>query len=342
MHAGEVWGRTIAFLKSRNGQQNWTVESTCLLDVPESGVPFEWLALAIVDDEVRVLVHRANSPPSWLKLMDDSCEVISQLQNSLLTRMQPSMIWSSVPDPVEQPTATPPANALWIEQGPGPIFSGQVEGIQNRPVVGAVQSIAPHPFDPNVVYIGAASGGVWKTENALDANPTWAPLTDNMPSLSIGSVIFNPCDAQGNSLFVGTGDFASGSGIIGGNATRAVGIYQTTSAGDSWQVIGDADGDGDSDALAGTRIRNLVAGQCNATTGQPFLLVGTTGGLFRGVFGGGNWTFTQLSLPGTTTSNVNITTLIADTQNPDIFYAAGPGPSGAPVNILRSQPGTQG
>ena len=156
-------GRVIAFLKSQNGQQDWRVASTCLLDVPGSSVPFEWLALAIVDDKARVLVHRVGSPPSWLKLMDDSCEVVSQLQNSLLTRMQPSMIWSAIPDPVEEPTA----NALWIEQGPGPIFSGQVEGMQNRPVAGAVRSIAPHPSNPNVMYIGAVAGGVWKTENAL-------------------------------------------------------------------------------------------------------------------------------------------------------------------------------
>lgn len=98
---GNSNSRVIAFLKSGNGQQDWIVESTCLLDLPENSVPFELLALAIVEDEVRVLVHRANSPPSWLKLMDDSCDVISQLQNSLLTRMQPSMIWSSLPDPVE-------------------------------------------------------------------------------------------------------------------------------------------------------------------------------------------------------------------------------------------------
>jgi hypothetical protein len=342
--SGEASGRTIAFLKSRNGQQDWEIESTCLLDVPESSIPFAWLALAIVDNEVRVLVHRANSPPSWLKLMDDSCNVISQLQNSLLTRMQPSMIWSSIPDSVEEPLA----NALWIEQGPGPILSGGVEGIENRPVAGAVNSIALHPSDPDIAYVGTVSGGVWRTENAQDGSPTWIPLTDNMPSLSIGSISFDPCDEQGNSLFVGTGVFSSGR--IG---IPAVGIYGTTDEGQTWQLIGDTDADGDTDMFSpspgsapiddfrGTSIRNLVASQCTRA-GRPILLTGTPQGIYRGVFlaAVNQWNFLQIAPspvgcvanPGAIQTG-NISSLIRDTENPNTFYAA---VAGTPVQIFTS------
>ncbi|MCC6474997.1 MAG: OmpA family protein, partial [Burkholderiales bacterium] len=51
----------------------------------------------------------------------------------------------------------------WLEQGPGVIHNGQPRGIANQPVAGAVQAIAVHPFDPNVIYVGTAAGGIWRS-----------------------------------------------------------------------------------------------------------------------------------------------------------------------------------
>src|SRR2546426_11794162 len=97
----------------------------------------------------------------------------------------------------------------WVSQGPGPTQGGQTEGIANGLVIGAVQAVAAHPTDPNVLYIGAVNGGIWKTTNATAANPTWTSLTDAHPSLSLGALAFDPTDATNQTLVAGVGRFSS-------------------------------------------------------------------------------------------------------------------------------------
>src|SRR5438552_19105686 len=67
----------------------------------------------------------------------------------------------------------------WIEQGPGPNINGQVENVSpNNPVAGAVNAIAPDPTNGNTVYAATVNGGIWRTNNATAASPSWFPLTD--------------------------------------------------------------------------------------------------------------------------------------------------------------------
>src|SRR5437868_4047878 len=75
------------------------------------------------------------------------------------------------------PSATLSGVANWVEQGPGPINGGQVEGISplklafQNPVAGAVQAIAVDPSDANRVFVGTVNGGIWRTTNATVSNP---------------------------------------------------------------------------------------------------------------------------------------------------------------------------
>ncbi len=79
----------------------------------------------------------------------------------------------------------------WRPIGPAPISTG----FANFTVAsGRVDVAVSDPTNPNVMYIGAGAGGggggggVWKTSNYLTADaggPTWVPLTDDFPSLSI-------------------------------------------------------------------------------------------------------------------------------------------------------------
>src|SRR5262249_39652681 len=84
--------------------------------------------------------------------------------------------------------------AAWVEQGPGPILNGDVEGMaaQHGSVAGAVEALAPEPGNPDVLYAGTVNGGIWKTTDAMASAPTWVPLTDHMPSLSISDLAFSP------------------------------------------------------------------------------------------------------------------------------------------------------
>src|SRR3954453_20283897 len=78
-------------------------------------------------------------------------------------------------------------STAWVEQGPGPITGGLLEGLPTS--AGGVQAIVTDPHNADVVYVGAVNGGVWKTTNATAADPNWTPLTDlKLPGLAINSL----------------------------------------------------------------------------------------------------------------------------------------------------------
>jgi Ca2+-binding RTX toxin-like protein len=92
------------------------------------------------------------------------------------------------------------AFGIFTSEGPGPISNGQVENLTSNPagfpgpgvigneVTGAVHGIVAHPTDPNRLVIGAANGGLWTTNDALNNQPTWTPRGDQLPSMSIGAL----------------------------------------------------------------------------------------------------------------------------------------------------------
>src|SRR5262249_35354739 len=138
-------------------------------------------------------------------------------------------------------------------------------------VVGAINSIAAHPTDPNILYVGGVNSGIWRTGNATAASPHWTPLTDNFPSLSIGALEFDPLDATHRTLVAGIGRFSSFG--VGGSLT---GILRTTDGGDNWAQISPT-------ILNNQNISGVTA------RGATLLASATGGGLFRSVDGGINW-----------------------------------------------------
>jgi hypothetical protein len=123
----------------------------------------------------------------------------------------------------------------WAMQGPGPSQNGQLEGIPNRPVTGAVNALAPHPTNADVLYLGAVNGGIWKTTNATAAAPAWSSQTDAFGSLSIGrgALHLDPTDATANTVVAGIGRSSS----FGGAGGSRLGILRTTDGGASWTLL---------------------------------------------------------------------------------------------------------
>ena len=66
---------------------------------------------------------------------------------------------------------------------------------------GRVTSIDAVNTNPDIIYLGTASGGVWKTENA---GANWTPIFDEQPILNIGSVAIT--QSNPNIVWVGTGE----------------------------------------------------------------------------------------------------------------------------------------
>lgn len=94
---------------------------------------------------------------------------------------------------------------------------------------GRVKSIAVHPTDPQTVYIGAAAGGIWKTTNGGAA---WAPIFDFENSIAMGSIAIDRNNPD--ILYAGTGEAV----VSGGNIYDGSGMYKSTDAGETWQLIG--------------------------------------------------------------------------------------------------------
>lgn len=93
---------------------------------------------------------------------------------------------------------------------------------------GRITSIDAVVANPTTVYVGAASGGVWKTENG---GQTWNPIFDEQPIQNIGSVAIQ--QSNPNVVWVGTGE-----GNPRNSLNLGAGIYKTLDAGKSWKKMG--------------------------------------------------------------------------------------------------------
>ncbi|MFZ1916893.1 MAG: glycosyl hydrolase [Terriglobales bacterium] len=94
---------------------------------------------------------------------------------------------------------------------------------------GRVADIAAvHEGGRLTIYIGSASGGVWKSR---DGGTTFKPIFDKQPSLSIGSIAVDPSNPQ--TVWVGTGEsWARNSVSVG------TGVYRSHDGGDNWEAVG--------------------------------------------------------------------------------------------------------
>ncbi|MFI5125426.1 MAG: glycosyl hydrolase [Candidatus Acidiferrales bacterium] len=92
-----------------------------------------------------------------------------------------------------------------------------------------VASIIGEPGNPNVVYVGAADGGIWKTS---DAGTNWTPVFDHEDVSAVGALAMAPSDH--NEIWAGTGE----PWLIRPYYTMGDGVYKSTDAGRSWQHMG--------------------------------------------------------------------------------------------------------
>ncbi len=94
------------------------------------------------------------------------------------------------------------------------------------PVSGRVNAIAFDPLRRDICYLGAPSGGLWRT---IDMGKTWAPLSNTWPAQPVSSIAVDP--TFGDTIFVGTGD-------VPGNVTGGLGVMRTINGGGGWERVG--------------------------------------------------------------------------------------------------------
>lgn len=91
-----------------------------------------------------------------------------------------------------------------------------------------VVAVAGVPGNPNVIYAGAATGGIWKT---TDGGVHWKPIFDKQDAQSIGALAVTPSDP--NIVWAGTGE-----AFIRGNVSIGNGIYMSNDGGQTWHHMG--------------------------------------------------------------------------------------------------------
>ncbi len=98
-------------------------------------------------------------------------------------------------------------------------------------VNGQVTSVAVNPNNPNVIYIGTAWGGIWRTQ---DGGNNWTPLFDHAPSLGIGepaAIAIDPIDTS--IIYAGTSN-REGSQFSSAPTQPGAGLFKSTDEGASW------------------------------------------------------------------------------------------------------------
>ncbi len=108
----------------------------------------------------------------------------------------------------------------WHPLGPSPIPNGQTFGPTEVPVSGRVSAIAVDPHDPNLVYVGGAQGGVYRSS---DGGQNWTQLLVGAKNFAIGCITVDPVDH--NIIFIGTGE-----GNLSADSYFGVGVYVVRNA----------------------------------------------------------------------------------------------------------------
>jgi hypothetical protein len=237
-----------------------------------------------------------------------------------------------------QPTSEPAISAIsapvgptWTALGPAPIPNGQtipadVNGISltQAPVSGRVTAVAIDPANANILYVGAAQGGVYKSTNG---GATWTRLMDGAMTLAVGALELDPTDASANTLLVGSGE-----ANFSGDSYAGLGVYKLTGVKTSNPVLSGPFGAGQfiHRSIPGLAIdpinhNNVYIGSATGQQGiGPQAPIGAPArGLFRSTnfFSGSGPTFTKLAVANLpATADFRVTSIVYEPGSADRVF----------------------
>jgi len=130
------------------------------------------------------------------------------------------------------------ASKRFIKQVPRGLSSGSTwEPIGPTNLQGRSLSVAVNPQNSGTVYLGTASGGLWRSYGG-GLGGDWQMVDLNQPALGIGAIVIDPVDT--NVMYAGTGEVYRYTGAQGGLLLRTtrgsygIGILKTTDGGATW------------------------------------------------------------------------------------------------------------
>ena len=181
---------------------------------------------------------------------------------------------------------------------------GDLQGRQIGPakMSGRISCIAAENRDPNIVWVGAAGGGVWKS---LNQGTTFKPVFDDYTQ-AIGTIAID--QNHPDTVWVGTGEV-----WVRNSVSVGTGIYRSTNGGEKWEFKG---------LEKSERIGKILIDPVNPDVVYAAVLGALWGdsedrGVYKTTDGGKSWTKLLYVNPSTGCAD-----MVMDPLNPTVIYAA--------------------
>ena len=206
-------------------------------------------------------------------------------------------VWAQGRGPVEPPV--PPPNPT-----SDPLLRGfEFRSIGPATMMGRIDDIAGTEKDPMLLYVGYATGGLWKS---TDGGNHWKSQFDNMANASVGAIAIAPSDP--NVVYVGTGEANNRQSSSIGD-----GVWGTTDGGKTWNHLGLEDTQSIGRIVVDPTNPNIVYVAAMGHLFGP----NAERGLFKSVDGGKTWKKSKYI-----DANTGFTDVAIDPANPKILYAS--------------------
>ncbi len=132
---------------------------------------------------------------------------------------------------------------------------------------GRINTFIIDPNNPNIFYVGAPAGGIWKS---IDAGVNWSPLSDHLPQIGVSGIAIDP--ANSDIIYISTGDDDA-------RDTYSIGVLKSTNGGVTWNTTG------------------LTLGSSSVTSNEIYihpnnsniLWIATSQGFYKSTDAGDNW-----------------------------------------------------
>jgi len=194
----------------------------------------------------------------------------------------------------------------------GPSYSTNINGFFPGKGQGRLNCVTFHPTDSNTIWVGAASGGAWKS---LDGGLTWSSNMDNMFNIGVSDIAIDPNNPS--IIYLGTGDRDAFD-------TYSYGVLKSTDSGNTWDTTGL------SFTLDQKRtVNRILINPVNSN----IIIAATSTGIYYSSDYASNWI--------KVTDNENFVSMEFNPLNPNIIYSSTKGKAGFTAAAYKSLDGGQ-
>lgn len=148
----------------------------------------------------------------------------------------------------------------WVSLGPDASPGGYAG-------LGRLNCVRTDPGNPDLLWVGSASGGLWKS---IDGGLSWTTATDELPTLGVTDIAIHPSNSS--IMYIATGDGDAGD-------TYSVGVLKSTDGGQTWATTG----------LNWSTSQQRTISRLLLSPADPNILIAAGSGIYRSTDAGASW-----------------------------------------------------